>query len=131
MTHRHDSHRHDYGPSYSGTVMLDIGPGVGALVIVTGPELLGHEIEISAGPEDPLRAEGAARTHVAVRERRLGDHIMYCAVYPSLPEGTYTIWDGDRAVRQVRVNGAEVYQSVLSTAEFRSAASASSVGPES
>jgi hypothetical protein len=125
------NHRHDYGPSYSGTVMLDIGPGVGALVIITGPELLGHEIEISAEPRDATRPEGAARTHVAVRERRLGDHVMYCAVYPSLPEGTYLIWDGDRAVRQVRVNGAEVYQSVLSTAEFKSAASVSSVASES
>jgi hypothetical protein len=35
------------GPSGSGSVVLNVGPGVGALVLHTPADLDGHEIEIS------------------------------------------------------------------------------------
>jgi hypothetical protein len=46
------------GPSSSGSVVLDLGPGIGALVLHTPPELDGREIEIS-----PLGSTPARRTH--------------------------------------------------------------------
>jgi 16S rRNA A1518/A1519 N6-dimethyltransferase RsmA/KsgA/DIM1 with predicted DNA glycosylase/AP lyase activity len=36
-----------HGPTGPGTVVLEIGPGVGALILHTPAELNGHEIEIS------------------------------------------------------------------------------------
>lgn len=93
---------HNVGASYEGTVMLDIGGDVGALVIVAGAADMGREIEVCP-------VGGVTRTHVAVRERHLGSHTMYCAVYPSLPAGPYTIWrDETTPVAEVRIRGAEV-----------------------
>lgn len=92
--HRHDGtgataqhHHHEYGPSPVASVMLDVGDGVGALIIITGPEWHGKEIEISAQDQDQ-----PVRTHVAVRERPLPNGVQYCAVFPSLPAGPYVIW---------------------------------------
>lgn len=77
------------GPSQDGTVLLDIGGDVGALVIETPAELVGLEIELSrAGAQMP-------RTHVAVRERVGSGTTRYAAVYPSLRAGEYTIWGVD------------------------------------
>jgi hypothetical protein len=121
------------GPSYDGTVMLDIGGDRGALILMTPPELLLAEIEVSlVGDEqaaEPLPAhehdhghghgEGHVhshahphRTHVAVRERRGPSGIRYAAIYPSLVEGEYTVWDldGARAHTTVRIVGGEVTQ---------------------
>lgn len=72
-------------PSGAGTVVLDIGPGTGALVLHTPAELNGREIEVS-------RDGAAARTHSRVRERRTATAVRYAAVYPGLPEGEYTVW---------------------------------------
>jgi hypothetical protein len=80
-------HHHAYGPTGPGTVMLDIGGDVGALVIATGPEWHGREIEISS-TEDV----SAARTHVAVRARHVEGGVRYTAVFPSLPAGPYVLW---------------------------------------
>src|SRR5580692_2221640 len=86
------SHTHHHpaepaaGPSYSGTVVLELGPGAGALVLRTPPELDGAEIEISlAGAEGP-------RTHSMVRPRHVAGATLYAAVYPDLPPGDYVIW---------------------------------------
>ena len=79
---------HQLGPSYPGTVVLDIGDRTGALVIYTGSASLGREIDIWS-------ADGTG-THSAVRERRLGHRTVYCAVYPGLPAGAYTIDDPAR-----------------------------------
>jgi hypothetical protein len=73
-----------------GTVVLDIGGNTGALVIVTGPEWHGKEIEIS--PRDADERDQSARTHVAVRERHVADGTRYTAVFPALPAGAYVIW---------------------------------------
>jgi hypothetical protein len=114
------------GPSYDGTVMLDIGGDRGALIIMTGPDL--HLAEIELSPVGDERAhtpvqphdhgDGHAhthahphRTHVAVRERRGPTGIRYAAIYPSLTEGEYTVWDLDGTPRDtVRITGGEVTQ---------------------
>jgi hypothetical protein len=79
------------GPSGSGTVVLELGPGAGALVLHTPAELNGAEIEISvAGTTGP-------RTHSMVRTRLVPAGTRYAAVYPGLAPGDYTIWDHDGA----------------------------------
>jgi hypothetical protein len=77
--------RHHHGASYPGTVMLELGDGVGALIVHTGPERQGDEIEIT-----PVTGRGA-RTHAEVRERRLAETNIYCAVYHGLAAGDYTV----------------------------------------
>jgi hypothetical protein len=72
-------------PSWQGSVILDIGDGVGALVLHTSREWLDHEIDLE--PDDP----SLAHTHSAVRERLSPDGSTYAAVYPQLREGGYTI----------------------------------------
>ncbi|MGH3160093.1 MAG: hypothetical protein ACRDNF_26455 [Streptosporangiaceae bacterium] len=74
-------------PSGLGTVVLDIGPGIGALILHTPAELDGREIEISRSD-----VPSAVRTHSQVRERRTGASVRYAAVYPDLAAGDYTLW---------------------------------------
>jgi hypothetical protein len=74
------------GPSGPGSVLLDIGGDVGALIIITPARMAGEEIHIS-----PLH-DPAGRTHALVRERRLGPASCHAAVYPALAAGNYTIW---------------------------------------
>jgi hypothetical protein len=88
------------GPSGPGSVVLDIGGDVGALIIITPAALAGEEIHVS-----PVR-DPAARTHAVVRERRLGPVSSHAAVYPALPAGEYTIWrDASRAAGTVHIEG--------------------------
>ena len=79
----------DYGPTGAGTVLLDLGAGIGALVLYTPADLAGREIEISPGAP---HTAGARRTHACVRERPGSDATRYAAVYPGLPAGDYTLW---------------------------------------
>ncbi|MEW2329612.1 phospholipase [Micromonospora chersina] len=82
--------QHALGPSRSGSVVLDLGGESGALIIHTGRNLRGREIEISrAGRDGP-------RTHSAVRERHVRDGVVHSAVYPDLAAGLYTVWWDDR-----------------------------------
>jgi hypothetical protein len=79
------------GPSRSGSVLLDLGPGVGALVLHAPPEMDGREIEVTPmGGGTP-----AHRTHSRVRTRETGAGTQYAAVYPQLAAGDYTIWKDD------------------------------------
>ena len=99
MSHNHD-HSTDVRPEH---VMLDLGPGVGALVLHTDASLHGHEIEISPAGSDH------ERSHKQVHERPTDGRPLYAAVFESLPEGTYTLWLHDRAVLQeVAVMGSVV-----------------------
>jgi hypothetical protein len=91
-------------PSTAGSVVLDVGEGIGALVLLTPASLDGAEIEIS-----PEGVEVAHRTHSQVRERRVGQHVQYAAVYPGLAAGRYTIWrDATTPAGAVTINGGEV-----------------------
>jgi hypothetical protein len=75
------------GPSRAGSVVLDLGSGIGALVLDAPAELNGQEIEISPAGGPPAR-----RTHSLVRERRTRAGRGYAAVYPGLSAGDYTVW---------------------------------------
>ena len=75
-----------YGPSGHGTVVLDLGPDTGALVLHAPHELDGAEIDISpCGSPD-------RRTHSMVRPRHTAGNTQYAAVYPGLAPGDYTVW---------------------------------------
>jgi hypothetical protein len=75
------------GPSGSGTVVLELGPGVGALILNTPAGLNGAEIEISlSGTDGP-------RMHSMVRPRHVAGGTRYAAVYPGLAPGEYTVRD--------------------------------------
>jgi hypothetical protein len=83
--------------------MLDLGPGVGALVLHTGADLHGVEIEISPYGSDD------ARSHKQVHERPAGGRRLYAAVFDRLPAGEYTLWlHGAPLRRGVAVAGATV-----------------------
>jgi hypothetical protein len=90
------------GASGPGSVVMEVGAGVGALVLYTPAGLDGAEIEISRGQD-------TRRTHSRVRARHVPAGTRYAAVYPGLPEGEYTIWrDGDQAAAAVTVTGGQV-----------------------
>ena len=91
MSHHHHDHDHEprLAPSGVGTVVLDIGDGVGALVVHAPATMCGIEIEIAR------RGETNAFTHTEVRERRLPAESVYAGVFPALAAGDYTLLDVD------------------------------------
>jgi hypothetical protein len=92
------------GPTGPGSVVLELGAGIGALVLYTPPGLDGEEIEISrdGGP-------GAHRTHSRVRPRPMPGETRYAAVYPGLRAGCYTVWRDERTPAvTVTVTGGQV-----------------------
>lgn len=92
------------GPSRAGSVILDVGPGIGALVLHTPAALDGHELEIS-----PHGNPAARRTHSRVRARYAGDQVDYAAIYPALAAGDYTLWhDPTTPAGTVTINGGHV-----------------------
>lgn len=70
-----------------GAVVLDIGGDVGALVLLTDADLEGSEIELRS-VDRPDR-----RTHVAVWPRPVPGGLLHAAVYPTLHEGRYLLWN--------------------------------------
>jgi hypothetical protein len=118
MSHDHDhDHAHDHSarretrlaPSGQGTVVLDIGEGIGALVVHTPSELCGIEIEIAR------RGEANAFVHTEVRERVLPEGSVYAGVFVALDEGDYTLLDiAEHAPRDVTIESGRVTEVVLS-----------------
>ena len=97
MTERHREEDFEQG------VMVDVGPGAGALVIYTGDELRGQEIEISPEGDD------AQRVHTDVLRRRVSGTHVCAAVFGSLAEGEYRLWhDTLTSPTQVRIVGGKV-----------------------
>jgi hypothetical protein len=93
-------HSRDPRPEH---VLLDLGSGVGALVLRTGADLHGVEIEISPAGRDE------ERSHKQVHERPVAGRRLYGAVFDSLLAGEYTLWLDDRPLRRhVAVAGAAV-----------------------
>jgi hypothetical protein len=89
------------GPSGPGTVVLELGADVGALVLFTPAGLDGREIEISRDEDGAAR-----RTHSQVRPRHMATGTRYAAVYPDLAAGPYTIWaDSSRPAGRVVIIG--------------------------
>ncbi len=92
MSHDHDHpHRHGHthipedrpGPSDAGSVVLDIGPGMGAAVITTPEHMNDLEIEYRAAGDQ------WNEKHMAVRERQGGRELQYAAIFGPLPQGMY------------------------------------------
>jgi hypothetical protein len=85
------------------SLVLDIGGTIGALVIHAGPELSEQEIEISPADRD------IPREHNVVHARRDRYRTAYTAVFPSVPEGDYTVWRRDGSPHAVvSIRGGEV-----------------------
>src|SRR5262249_11188704 len=105
------------GPSASGSVVLDLGPGQGALVLHTPPEYDGGAIQISPLPGSPGRPGPGQRTHSLVRPRQTASGVLYAAVYPSLPAGDYEVLGEDACVLTVTVRGGSVCMATWPGAE--------------
>ena len=101
------SHEHYAARRHPEFVVLEIGEDLGALIVHTGPDMHGVEIEISPAAADDRRS------HKQVLERRSGAEPAYTAVFDQLSAGTYTLWSEGVA----RVRGVEVPAS--SVAELR------------
>ena len=103
--HDHAGHSHErYSDRpHSQHVVLELGDGIGALIVHTDPGLLGTEVEISRTGEDDLRS------HKEVLERRINGRSTHVLVFDGLRAGCYTLWIDDLArARNVRVEGGEI-----------------------
>ncbi len=85
-----------------GSVLLDIGGDVGALVISMPPAMVGVEIEIApvGASHEHDHGHGHAhghghghRPHVAVVDRPVTDGHQPSLVFPDLVEGSYELFD--------------------------------------
>jgi hypothetical protein len=101
--HDHDHGPHDHGHdhphvhenyaarSHPEFVVLDLGDGVGALIVHADAAMHGVEVEISPTGHDERRQ------HKEVLERRAGDRAAFTAVFDALDAGSYTLWVDDVA----------------------------------
>lgn len=97
---------HENPHAGQGTVMLDIGDGVGALVVTMPGAMLGREVEIR-----PVGIELHHYPHVAVHERPTPEGAgVPSLVYPSVDAGGYELHViGDVGARMtVVVRGGQV-----------------------
>lgn len=92
-------HERRLPPSWDGSVVLDIGGDVGALVLHVPAAMDGREIELE--PTDPSQPH----THSAVRERRIEGRASFAAVYPNLASGRYVVQGTEQSVT---IRGGEV-----------------------
>lgn len=84
-------------------VVLDIGEGVGALILYTRESFNGLQIDVTP------QGSTWPRTHTDVLERRINAQRVFAAVFPILPEGTYYIWkDLQTPVSEVTITGGQV-----------------------
>ena len=101
--HVHSDTHTKLPPSREATVVLDIGDGIGALVVRAPASLAGLEIEIAP------QGEAAACMHTEVRERRLPEDTLYAGVFPAVAEGSYALLGVDgQARREVTIRSGRV-----------------------
>jgi hypothetical protein len=103
-----------------GSVLLDIGDDVGALVVTMPAAMVGEEVDIDEHHSGPDRGPGHEhdhrgkhhhrRPHVAVVARPVAGGTVPSLVYPELVEGTYHLMckDTDDVRLTVRIRGGEV-----------------------
>src|SRR5437588_10283354 len=90
------AHEHYAARRHPEFVVLEIGPGLGALIVHTDASMHGVEIEISPAGDD------GRRSHKQVLERSVGGRPAHTAVFDQLPAGAYTLWtDGAARIRNV------------------------------
>jgi hypothetical protein len=104
MSHQHAAaHAHYAERPHPEFVVLEIGEGIGALIVHTDAEMHGVEVEISPSGDD------ARRSHKEVLERMMGGRPAYTAVFDQLREGAYTLWTGGVVrAREVAVAGGTI-----------------------
>ena len=87
----------------SGPVVLELGPGAGAVVALAPEEWLGWEIE-AGSPNDR-----AGRRHAEVRRRPVGGGEVFAVVLAPLRPGPYRLFAPDgRELTTVEVRSGEV-----------------------
>ena len=109
-----------------GSVLLDIGGDVGALVVTMPPAMVGVEIEIARRggdhhdhPHEHGHAHGHGhghgrdhghRPHVAVVDRPVTDGRLPSLVFPDLVEGSYELFDkgADTVLLTADITGGQV-----------------------
>jgi hypothetical protein len=95
-------------PSYAGSVVLEVGGSVGALVLYAPEQSAGAEVDVVR------QGEPGHTTHSAVRRRQLSPgRQAFAAVYPGLPAGDYRV---DGCQELVRVDGGRVTEASLDSA---------------
>ena len=115
MGHGHEHPHPDYAArSHPEFVVLDLGEGVGALIVHTDAEMHGVEVEISPQGHD------TERQHKAVLERSLGGRPAYTLVYDNLPAGRYTLW----VAGEPRARGVQVSPAAVAELDWRTATAA-------
>jgi hypothetical protein len=96
----HENYSDRPHPEY---VVLDIGGEFGALIVYTGADLHGTEVEISPAGDD------ARRSHKDVLERGEGGRVAFTAVFDRLPQGSYTLWTaGVARAREIAITAGAV-----------------------
>ena len=90
-----------------GSVLLDIGDGVGAVVVDMPASMEGVEVEIR--PQGPAHHHGH-HPHVAVVNRPVEGGLLPSLVFPEVPEGDYGLHlkGSDVRRRTVAVAGGRV-----------------------
>jgi hypothetical protein len=119
---------HENPHAGQGSVLLDIGGDVGALVVTMPREMVGTEIEIEPHGgldhdhrDEPFHRHGDGhvhghvhghdhRPHVAVVDRPVAAGTQPSLVFPELREGPYALFDkgGDRVLLTVEITGGQV-----------------------
>jgi hypothetical protein len=84
-------------------LVLDIGDGIGALIIYADEACLGWEIDLS-----PIGMPRSHHTHTMIRRRRAVTREFIAGVYPELHEGDYVVWGIDGVLGEVTVDGGRV-----------------------
>jgi hypothetical protein len=80
-------HSHENPHAGQGSVLLDIGGDVGAIVVTMPASMLGEEVEVVT-PHDPA---GHHRPHVAVVPRPAPGGTVPSLVFPELVQGSYAL----------------------------------------
>jgi hypothetical protein len=109
-------HRHDHENPHAGqgSVLLDIGGDIGALVVTMPQSMAGEEVEIlragGAGDLHHHHDHSAHRPHVAVVNRPVAGGEIPSLVFPELVAGSYALVPkGTDDVRlEVHVRGGQV-----------------------
>lgn len=84
-------------------LVLDIGGETGALILFTGADYRGREVELS------LVGRDGTRVHTAIHERRVAGATVFAGVFPDLPAGIYRIWTDDPGLQdRVTIVGGQV-----------------------
>ncbi len=98
-------HHHYSARRHPEFVVLEIGDGIGALIIHAAPDMHGTEIEISPAADDSLRS------HKEVLERSTADGPAFTAVFDGIPAGEYTLWvEGEPRAREMSIEDGAIVE---------------------